>query len=272
VELGSLANQLDVWALSNQIMNFIESQVKRGAWKWSAQTLNNIYEKVAAEQPLRRLVKATLLTMDFDHSIFMSEEEKLEDMAMDQVFMTHAALGCDYYRAKRGQGARKNKWSGNKRPCEYHEHPWARACKADEIETNEEGCPYMKNDCYPVWKVEDVDYAGSGDDIEAVTPLKEEDCMFETRDEPEPCPDVEPEPQANVVDDGTLISEADMPMQKDLSGIEEEQRPPMTLDEIKAEILRMRGKSRKNLKTSIKKGGMEPTIEGQSDYWVHAFG
>ena len=36
VELGVLADQLDVWVLSNQVMDLIESQVKSGAWKWSS--------------------------------------------------------------------------------------------------------------------------------------------------------------------------------------------------------------------------------------------
>jgi hypothetical protein len=33
VELGILADQLGVWALSNQAMDLIESQVNGGAWK-----------------------------------------------------------------------------------------------------------------------------------------------------------------------------------------------------------------------------------------------
>ena len=135
-------------------------------------------------------------------------------------------------------------------------------------------CPYMTDDRYPVWKVQDVDHAESGDDIEAVTLSKEEDYIIVTRNEPEPSLDVETEPQADVVDDDALTAKGEMPMEQDLSVIEEDDKPTITLREIQAEIMRMEGPSRKKLKTWIKKIGMEPTFEvteAQPEDWVHTF-
>jgi hypothetical protein len=173
VELGILADHLGVWALSNQAMDLTASQVGSNTWQWSRGALNAVYGQVAAGRPLRRLVQATILNMDEHRRIFVRDEEE-EDQAWDLVFLTHAALGCDYRRATKRERIGRRGWAGRKNPCEYHEHPWTGACEADEMETHDGACAYVTDDCYPVWKVQEVDHAEPEKGVEAVTPPKED--------------------------------------------------------------------------------------------------
>jgi hypothetical protein len=157
VELGTLADHLGVWALSNQAMDLLESQLNSGAWKWSPQALNGMYGEVSAGRPLRRLLLATLPRIDFHQSMFVNRKEELEEEAWKQVFLAHSALGWDYLRAEKIQGTRSSKWTVTKnQPCKYHEHPWAIACEINNRMRYDGACAYVVDDCYPVWKMQEV--------------------------------------------------------------------------------------------------------------------
>ena len=149
-------------------------------------------------------MQATLLTIDVDHSIFMSEEEEMEGKAWDQVFLAHAALGRDYRRAKRGRGSRKVQVDGgprdhanitNIRGQEHVRRTRSRCTmelvhivhEVDRIEPEEcvepERCVEPEDCAVPKDCVEPEECAVPEECAEAVTPLEWVNGILETPDE-----------------------------------------------------------------------------------------
>jgi hypothetical protein len=105
----------------------------------------------------------------------------------------------------------------------------------------------MTDDCYPVRKLQDVVRAELEEVVEAMT-LEGDDVMYEITDEPGQPIEAEPGPRIDVTDEDTPTAGAEMTMEKEPYLTEEEEKPPMTLGEIQAEIKRMGGSTRKKLK------------------------
>jgi hypothetical protein len=132
----------------------------------------------------------------------------------------------------------------------------------------------MTDDCYPVWKVQDVDHVELEKVIEAITP-EGDNGMFEITDEPEQPVVAEAGHRMDVTHENIFTVRAELTMDKDPVLTEEEEKPPMTLGEIQAEIKRMGGSTRKKLKRWMENDGKGPTLEvteAQSDGWVHVSG
>lgn len=139
--------------------------------------------------------------------------------------------------------------------------------------TYDGACAYVTDDCYPVWKVQEVDHVESEKGVEAVTLLEGENGILETIDEPQPSIEVEPGPRTGVTDDGSPTVGAEMIMEEYPPVIEDEERPQMTVRAIQAEIERMSGSNRKKLKKWMENIGKRLIVEAteeQSDDWVQA--
>jgi len=121
---------------------------------------------------------------------------------------------------------RKSKWAATKVTCEYHEHPGAGVCGTDEMETYNGPYAYMTADCYPVWKVQDVDRVELEKVVEAITPDEDND-MFEITDEPAQHVASKPRPRMDVTNEDTPTAKAEIAMDKDPFFIEEESKPPI---------------------------------------------
>ena len=209
--------------------------------------------------------------MHDNRDMFVSEEEEKRDDAWDRVFLAHAALGCDYHRAKKRSKTSQNKWVAMKetKPCEYDAHPWAEACEAANTGMYDTTCEYVKDDCYPVWKVQEANHVGLEHCVEAVTQSESENGIPDTIGEPGPLAEIEPESQTDMPDNDVLTAGAKITEDTYRVVIQEEEKPPMALGTMKAEMARMSVAHQKKFKTGMKNGLMLEVTEEQPDDWVY---
>lgn len=182
--LAIVADELRMWALSNQAIDMLEQLVHRDRWCLTPDVVDAVYDRVGHGRPLRRWMA--------DHAEHIGCEVRAADPAAGElwkrVFLRHPALGWDSVQPPRsaiavaGLGGRRET-----RPapppaadsCRYHEHPWLQPCGVatgeDEVTPPNDMCPYLFDDCYALWTREAVEPAEAAQDApEALAPTVDE--------------------------------------------------------------------------------------------------
>jgi len=140
VRLGIFAWRYQISALSNQVTDMIRCNLANGHWQLQASILDDIYEAVPAESPLREVIRAALGWLPRSSG----EEWKA-------TFLKHSELGWDHYEAVRLGWTSQDYLSG---ACRFHDHQGVPHQDKSFVFGNQ--CAYAREECFPWWEEESM--------------------------------------------------------------------------------------------------------------------
>jgi len=195
--LGIFAARYQIFALSNQVTDMIRSNLANDHWQLEASMVDEIYEAVPTESPLRKVVRAALGTLP--RPSVESEGRAREEWRA--TFLKHAELGLDYYEVGGSGWTPLDYLSG---ACRFHEHQGV--SHQEELSVFENQCMYAREECFPSWEEENV--KGREDEVDG----KEWRAVVQERDgEQERCEADEEREEGELSIEG-VVDEAKEPL------------------------------------------------------------